>query len=503
MFSKRTVVSSFAITLATAFLMSTPLVYAASAASVSVSKHWTKERRDSAIPRDLVIDHRGLGYLRKRDGSLLPYGHTRPARLSANKQTPFAKPPGAGGSGSSDTTPPVITNMAPAEGSIIGASQLFSATITDNASGIKSVSFVVTYPDGVTTQTFRPGYAGNNTWEITLQGFSNGDWRWHAEATDGAGKGGNTATSATINFTVDTGDTSGGGSGGGESYIVTNAIWDTGGAVQTAAGRIYFEMPGNSKRKGRWTGYVCSGTVANDDSTAGRSVIITAAHCIYDDANKAFARNVLFIPNQDGTTGSGTDKNCNNDPLGCWTPSFGVVDVNWTTTTFPNNIEWDYAYYVVSDTDAHVGAAAPSNSLDIAAGSLAVSFLTPNIDDGDPSATSIDFTHAMGYSYNNDPNLMYCAEDMTTEGTVNWWLASCDLSGGSSGGPWIQPMDVGTGSGPITSVNSWGYTSAPGMAGPKLDNTSAGCLFTEAKGIDFVSVSNTDGEAGMVIDYCP
>ena len=77
-------------------------------------------------------------------------------------------------------------------------------------------------------------------------------------------------------------------------YIKTNAEW-SGGVVQTAAGRIYFEMPSNPKWK-RWAGYVCSGTVATDD-TSGRSIIITAAHYVYDDANKAFARNVLFIPN--------------------------------------------------------------------------------------------------------------------------------------------------------------------------------------------------------------
>ena len=97
---------------------------------------------------------------------------------------------------------------------------------------------------------------------------------------------------------------------------------------------------------------MCSGTVATD-GIAGRSVILTAAHCVYDDANKAFARNVLFIPDQTDTTGTGTDLNCSNDPMGCWAPSFGVVDVNYTATIFPNNNAWDYAFYVVSDTGAH------------------------------------------------------------------------------------------------------------------------------------------------------
>jgi len=283
------------------------------------------------------------------------------------------------------------------------------------------------------------------------------------------------------------------------SYIVTNAEWTAGGAIQTAAGRLYFEMPSNAKRKGPWTGYVCSGTVT-DDSTNGRSIILTASHCVYDDANKAFARNVLFIPNQAGTTGSGTDLNCDNDPLGCWVPSFGVVDVNWTTRTFPDNVAWDYAFYVVNDQGAHYQGITPStDSLDTAAGSLSVSFTQAYFNDGEPSASSIDFTDALGYSYSDDPNFMYCAEDMTTISNVNWWLPNCGLSGGSSGGPWVQPNAPDS---PIISVNSWGYTNSPGMAGPKLVGTSAECVYNEAKGTDFLAGSATDGDAGVKVS-CP
>jgi hypothetical protein len=76
----------------------------------------------------------------------------------------------------------------------------------------------------------------------------------------------------------------------------TEAAWEFGGDIQTAAGRILFTMGGSN--------YVCSGTVI-EDGVGGRSVVITAGHCVYDDAAKAFATKALFIPNQDGTTGSG------------------------------------------------------------------------------------------------------------------------------------------------------------------------------------------------------
>ncbi|MCW8995006.1 MAG: hypothetical protein OQK77_04240, partial [Psychromonas sp.] len=112
-----------------------------------------------------------------------------------------------------------------------------------------------------------------------------------------------------------------------------------------------------------------------------------------------------------------------------------------------------------------------------------------------------EFTHALGYSYSEDPNFMYCAEALGTEGSNNWWLASCDLSGGSSGGPWIQPMDEASGTGAIISVNSWGYTTSPGMAGPILYNTSAECVFNGAKE-EIIADSYSNGEAGLTT-VCP
>jgi len=458
-----------------------------------VAQYWTKERRENAIPRDLVIDSRGLGYLKRPDGTLQPYGHdVAPQEPPRNESvSPFA----GHNVGSGDTNPPMISGMDPDAGTTIGTSYTFRATVTD-ASGVKSVTFYVQKSGWSTAQSFTPNNSSGDVWEVPLTGFTDGTWSWWVVAKDNAPKGGNTKTSDPVGFTVDTGSSS--GSSGGD--IVTNAEWTAGGTVQTAAGRLYFEMPNNSKRKGPWTGYVCSGTVATD-STANRSVIITAAHCVYDDANKAFARNVMFIPDQAETSGSGTDLNCDNDPMGCWVPSFGVVDANWTTRTFPDNIKWDYAFYVVDDTGAHAGASAPSDALDVAAKSLPLSFAIPS-HDVDNSGT--DHTYALGYSYNQDPKFMYCAEDMTTTGYVNWWLPNCGLSGGSSGGPWVQLMDTGSGSGPIISVNSWGYTNSPGMAGPKLNDgdSSASCVFNSATSTEIDSVPPTGGDAGIAVT-CP
>jgi hypothetical protein len=449
-----------------------------SAKHARIVAYWTKERRAAAIPRDLVIDQRGYGYLRKPNGSLEPYGHTVAAQSKPTSPQPMAKPGG-------DTTGPTIGNRDPASNATIGAAYTFKATVTD-PSGLRSVNFRVG-PSGGQQQSFQASAGANGVYSVQLSGFTNGIWTWSVVAKDTAN---NTTTSAVTSFTVNTG-------GGGGGNVVTNAEYSGGGAIQNAAGRIYFEMPSNS-RKTRWSGYVCSGTVVTD-STNGRSIVQTAAHCVYDDTYKAFARNVLFIPNQANTTGSGTDLNCSNDPLGCWTPSFGVVDVNWTTRTFPDNVTWDYAYYVFSDA-SHQGAGGGAGTvLDSSVTPISISFAVPNFDVANGSA---DYTTALGYSYSEDPKFMYCAEDMEQLDQANWWLGSCGLSGGSSGGPWVQPFSGGTGS--LISVNSWGYTNQPGMAGPKLSGTSASCVFSFAKSTTFASVPMTDGNEGATFSgNCP
>ncbi|MFP6837768.1 MAG: hypothetical protein VB948_16860 [Pseudomonadales bacterium] len=186
------------------------------------------------------------------------------------------------------------------------------------------------------------------------------------------------------------------------------------------------------------------------------------------------------------------------------------MDVNWTTRTFPDNVPWDYGYYVVDDTGAHAGPG--SSNLDEAvavqpdgtiAPPLTIDFVaTPSITDGtNPGSQNLDFTYGLGYSYSEDPKLMYCADDLTTQGSDNWWMPSCELSGGSSGGPWIQPLI--SGSGPIISRNSWGFSDSPGMAGPILVGTSALCVFEAVEASYPMLGVVVDGEAGVEAECGP
>lgn len=451
----RTLLAAFAIAASAAVASSA----SASPATDRVADHWTPERIAQAQPRDIVMDARGLSYLRLKGGVLKPYGHSAPARVTAApaaRPVPSAKPGGGGG----DSAPPAIDAWSPAAGETIGADHVFAATVTDDGSGVRSVSFVIRYPDGRSQSFAAAKSSGSDEWTVSFTGFWDGSWSWEIVAKDNGAKGGNTEIVGPISFSVDTG----GGSGGGDPSVVTNAPWTGGGTVQTAAGRIYFEMPANPKAT-RWNGYVCSGTVVTDGRTDA-SIVLTAAHCVYDDARKVFARNVMFIPDQDGTSGAGTDRDCSNDPLGCWVADFGVVDSDWSSRTWPDNIPWDYGYYVATPDGFDDGSDAPGEkSLEVEAKSLAMQFSTPTLDDP---------THALGYSYSDDPNFMYCSEGLGVNGTANWWLSQCGLGGGSSGGPWMQPVNGGNGT--VISVNSWGYSSSPGMAGPKLSGTSAECV---------------------------
>lgn len=434
--------------------------------------YWTDERVAAAMPRDLVIDHRGLGYLRSADGALSPYGHSVAAEARPLQSTPFADAaPVPRGGQSAYVVAPIIDAMSP-DNETIGESRTFTAEVkTDN--GVKQIAAYVAPASASSYQKFQMSYTSSDgntqTWQLALKGFSDGNWKWYIEVRDNARRGGNRVTSHIVSFTVDTS-----GSGGGGDGTVTNAHWTNGGAVQTAAGRILFTMVN--------VDYVCSGTAVTDGTT-GRSVVLTAAHCVFDDRAKVFSSNAIFIPSQDDGGDDRTDFDCTNDLIGCWSLDHGVVDLNWTTRTFPDNIPWDYAFYVVSDTGAHSGSSG-SEALDVAAGSLAIDFSTPTT-----GATAT----ALGYSYSYDPKFMYCQETMGTNGSANYWLDSCDLSGGASGGPWIQPLDGGNG--PVISVNSWGYTTRSGMAGPKLDGTSALTLFEVALFSDLATSSR-----GVVVD---
>ena len=68
---------------------------------------------------------------------------------------------------------------------------------------------------------------------------------------------------------------------------VADSGWTSGGDVLKAAGRLMFRMGGGN--------YVCSATAVTDNAITGRSLIITAGHCVYDQPNKRVRRVCLCL----------------------------------------------------------------------------------------------------------------------------------------------------------------------------------------------------------------
>ena len=114
----------------------------------------------------------------------------------------------------SDHEGPIISNMDPAQDTNIEAIYTFSATVTES-SGIESVTFVIQYPDGITTQNFSASDSGE-VWSKSLRGFSEGDWQWWVVAKNNETDGGRISTSIEVGFSVSNRFTGGNDNTGGK-----------------------------------------------------------------------------------------------------------------------------------------------------------------------------------------------------------------------------------------------------------------------------------------------
>jgi hypothetical protein len=237
------------------------------------------------------------------------------------------------------------------------------------------------------------------------------------------------------------------GKPGGSGTSVTGSNWTGGGKVKATTGKVLFTMAG--------VDYVCSGSVA-DDSSASTSLVLTAGHCVYDEEGGAFATNWMFVPDyEDGgsivTNPDGSHSfTCDTVPYGCWTAIALVTTTGWANgggslAAFNN----DYAFAIVGAG----GKTGETNQLDATAGSNPLAF---NV--GHPTQVyAFGYPHATPY---DGQKLAYCAgKDVadTWGGTTNFGV-NCNMTGGSSGGPWYVNFGSAGGAGQLNSVNSFKYT---------------------------------------------
>jgi hypothetical protein len=244
--------------------------------------------------------------------------------------------------------------------------------------------------------------------------------------------------------------------GGGGSRGVAGRPWTSGGPVAETTGKILFAMEGLY--------YVCSGSVATE-SVSGRSVVVSAGHCVYDEANGQFATNWMFIPNYDAAPAA-IDLNgsfCAQTKWGCWTATSLVVHNGYASAGGFNDqaVQYDWGFAVL-------GTGGKTNTqLDATVGSQPVSFAPVSL-----GTTVSAFGYPAAGKYTGI-DLIYCQGPVGSDAGTNGltYGVGCNMTGGSSGGPWLAPFDGASGT--QISVNSYGYGGVKKMFGPMFNANTA------------------------------
>jgi V8-like Glu-specific endopeptidase len=242
--------------------------------------------------------------------------------------------------------------------------------------------------------------------------------------------------------------------GGG---TVTGASWPNGkGKIYVASGRVVFTMDGSD--------WICSGSVVTD-ARSGFSIVLTAAHCAYDEtaggALNGFATNWMYIPQFD----SNPTYTCGNTAYGCWTAQALVVHSGFATAGSFNTeaTVHDWAFAVVGP-----GGKSGSASLE----ALGTFGLSTNAVSNNTTVGAFGYPAAGKY---HGKDLTYCAGPVGRDplnDDLTYRLA-CDMTGGSSGGPWLAPFDGSGDAGQLSSVNSYGYSGIRAMHGPVFNSQTA------------------------------
>jgi len=238
----------------------------------------------------------------------------------------------------------------------------------------------------------------------------------------------------------------GDGGGGGGTTTVTGASWTAGGPALKGTGKVFFTMDGSN--------YVCSGATANDKGRSSYSLVLTAGHCAYDETNGAFATNWMFIPQYD----SAPTRTCGATAQGCWTAVGLVVHNGYASAGGFNTqaIRHDWAFAVV-------GNGSQGGQLDVRVPDFPIAF------DAKSEARHAFGYPAAGQYLGND--LVYCAGNVISDSALgnDTWGLHCDMTPGSSGGPWFKTFDT---TAMLNSVNSYKYNGGKKkkyMFGPKFD----------------------------------
>jgi hypothetical protein len=205
------------------------------------------------------------------------------------------------------------------------------------------------------------------------------------------------------------------GSGSTDGYL--GGPWTKGGNVVKTTGKVFFTEGS--------TNYVCSGSSI---SSANGSTVTTAGHCV-NEGPGAFVTNFVFVPAYDHGAA----------PYGKFAATQLFTTNEWRTAG-------DFNYDVGM---AKVGTVA-GKTLAATVGSQGIGFNTSR----PVFAYSFGYPQASPY---DGTTLDYCSGTTSndTAGGTNDYRLACNMTGGSSGGPWFRDFNGSTGT--QISVNSFGY----------------------------------------------
>jgi V8-like Glu-specific endopeptidase len=207
----------------------------------------------------------------------------------------------------------------------------------------------------------------------------------------------------------------------------TGSSWTGGGEVARTAGRVFFTYQGRSAS--------CSGDAV---TSANKSTVVTAGHCVKLDG--AWHTNWVFVPGYDD----------GKRPYGTWTAKQTLITPQWDAG---EDLNYDVGAAVVNPLDGR-------RLVDVVGGQ-GIAF----------NQRRGQIMYAFGYPAEppyDGSALTYCSGPVINDllGSTTQGMA-CDMTGGSSGGPWFLSFDRASGTGVQNSVNSFKYNILPThMFGP-------------------------------------